>query len=225
MGNPPCDTNEVASNWNRLRQLPIPKDSADYGIEEPSRDLYPTNHGSTVATMRETQIVVPSEVVDLHSHLDVTMVIRARLDGLDLPNNGFGFFSWNEENSFFTQLSRMIDYGGYGVHKIVRKVQNGTDVDKAIDLVAGYWGCGETEVPHIESVIHMTPDLPCWPRMGIEFARSPNSTFYKDSHNVDVDAILVVDVDINGKKATLESADGRFLDFWDWHRRRLPRHV
>jgi len=40
-----------------------------------------------------------------------------------------------------------------------------------------------------------------------------------------VDAILVVDVDINGKKATLESADGRFLDFWDWHRRRLPRHV
>ena len=175
--------------------------------------------------MRAVELDLPTAVLDLHAELHVDHVIRARLSGLELPYDGFGFFSWNEEDSYFTQLSRMIDYGGYGVSKIIRKVRNGTDVDKAIDLVAGYWGCGETEIPHIESVIHMTPNLTHYSRMGIEFARSPNSSLYKDAHNTAVDAILVLDLHIDEKPVELQSADARFLDFWDWHRRRLPRRV
>jgi hypothetical protein len=175
--------------------------------------------------MRALELELPRDVLDLHVELRVDHVIRARLTRLKLPYDGFGFFSWNGDNSYFTQLSRMIDYGGYGVNKIIRKVRNGTDVDKAIDHVAGYWGCGETEIPHIESVIPMTPNLTHYRRMGIEFTRSPNSSLYKDAHDTAIDAILILDFHINEEPVELQSADARFLNFWDQHRRLLPRRV
>lgn len=175
--------------------------------------------------MRATTVPLPDAVLDLHSHLDVQHVIRARLVGRDLPFNGFGFFSWNDEEQYFVQMSRMIDYGNDGVERILLKTSRGKDLNEAIDLVVGYWGCGEVETPHIESVQEFRLDSTLKVSMTVEFVRSPNHTFYRNHHDMNVDLVLVMGFVLDGSVMTIESADARLLDFWYWINRRIPRHV
>ena len=182
-------------------------------------------HGDSVARVRATTVPLPDAVLDLHSHLDVQHVIRARLVGRDLPFNGFGFFSWNDEEQYFVQMSRMIDYGNDGVERILLKTSRGKDLNEAIDLVVGYWGCGEVETPHIESVQEFRLDSTLKVSMTVEFVRSPNHTFYRNHHDMNVDLVLVMGFVLDGSVMTIESADARLLDFWYWINRRIPRHV
>ena len=187
------------------------------------------NHGypphGTVHKMRAIEITLPEAIVDLHSRFRVDHVIRAQLVGLGLPFNGFGFFSWNDEEQFFVQLSRMIDYGNDGVRRILRKTENGKDLDEAIDMVVGYWGCGEVEVPHIESVRECRLDSLSSVSMTARFVRGANATFYRNHHDLEVDLVFVMGLLLDNKEVTIESADARLLDFWYWVNRLLPRRV
>ena len=158
----------------------------------------------------------PIEVDEIHEAIGLKNVFRAKLvdhtPGTfrhQKPTFDYGFVSVSASAIVYTKLSMMVDYSTYGMRKIIRYVASGRDLDEAIDSVAGHWGMGECEIPHIESVITFhfcSIKDPAFKREHID--RSVH-LFYKKTHDVEIFAMNVLRFTSDGKQFSIESPDER----------------
>ena len=123
------------------------------------RSLTSTRHYS-FSSMRFAPVPVPDEIIEIHRPLGLFDPFRAtacieppkHLWSSKFRGSSRGFISQNEKSFAFTTLSTLMDLGIYGMNRVIRKVSRGAEVDDAIESVIYSNGCGEFEIPHIQSV-------------------------------------------------------------------------
>ena len=172
--------------------------------------------------MTLSEIRYPAEIEQIHSAVAVENTFRARLFGF-FNQEGFGsdfypsigFASTNGSSFVWTRLSTMIDYGSYGTQKIQRKVENGWDIDDAIEAVSTYWGCGEVEIPHIRSINYFP--YASMKNVSLAVYSSINRDeflFYRDNHKIEIFEYGVLSFSLFGKQCELKSADNKIFELW-----------
>jgi len=173
--------------------------------------------------MTLSEIRYPAEIEQIHSAVAVENTFRARLFGF-FNQEGFGsdfypsigFASTNGSSFVWSRLSTMIDYGSYGTQKIQRKVENGWDIDDAIEAVSTYWGCGEVEIPHIRSINYFP--YASIKNVSLAVHSSINREeflFYRDNHKIEIFAYGVLSFSLFGKQCELKSADIKIFELWN----------